>query len=237
MKRFLIAVLFCSCGTASAANDINTLGAVGGQANFKLFSEDMGAAVSYKALSPAEPLGLVGFDVGIEVTTTTMQNDAVMDNVSGGDGYSVLPVPKLHAHKGLPYNFDVGMMYSEVPSSSIRLTGFEARYSLVSGNTLLPAFAVRGTWSNLQGVDKLDMQTKGLEVTVSKGFLMFTPYAGVGNVWVTSTPDVASLTKEELSLDKWFVGANMNMGLLNLAVELDETGGAQTVGGKLGVRF
>ena len=238
ITSLLCALIFAA--TAQAGDDFVNLKNIG-QQNFKLISQDMGAALSYKSLSPAEPLGIAGFDLGLELSNTTLKNDAAFDFAAGGDGLGYLPVPKLHAHKGLPANIDVGFMYSQVPSTDIRLTGLEARYALVAGNVALPAVAVRGTYSSLEGIDEFEMETTGLELTVSKGFLMLTPYAGMGNVWVDSTPTgtaaTTGLKKEELSLDKWFIGANFNMGLINMAVEMDDTGGTRTLGGKLGVRF
>ena len=67
---------------------------------------------------------------------------------------------------------------------------------------------------------------------------MFTPYAGVGKVWASSTPNgIPALSKESLSLSKVFVGINMNFGLTNLAFEGDRTGKATSYGAKLGFRF
>jgi len=69
---------------------------------------------------------------------------------------------------------------------------------------------------------------------------MFTPYAGIGKVWVTSTPkNIPSSTpsKESLTLNKGFVGLNMNFVLVNIALEADKTGDDTSYGLKLGFRF
>jgi hypothetical protein len=44
-------------------------------------------------------------------------------------------------------------------------------------------------------------------------------------------------SKESLSLNKVFVGVNLNFGLVNLAFEGDRTGEASSYGAKLGFRF
>ncbi len=244
MKRALIlAGLLAAAPATQAANNLDTLQNLG-QAEFAALSQDLGAALSYKALAPAEPLGITGFDIGIEATFTTPANSAVLDKAMGGNGLSSIPVPKLHAHKGLPFGIDVGLMYSEVPSSNIKLIGYELRYAILEGGVASPALAVRATASNLSGVDQLDLSTQGLELTVSKGFVNLTPYAGIGQVWTTSTPNTsdpliaaAGLKEETDTLNKYYVGLNVNMGLFNLAFEADKTGDAQTVGAKLGWRF
>ncbi|MEQ1588817.1 MAG: hypothetical protein ABL902_00495, partial [Gallionella sp.] len=92
-----------------AGNTIDPSQFTGAQANFKIFSEDLGAALSYKAVTPPAPLGITGFDLGLEVTSTKMRN---LDIATGGS--NTLPVPKLHVYKGLPMNFDIGAVYSAV---------------------------------------------------------------------------------------------------------------------------
>ena len=233
----LLCVLGCFVQPVWAA-EINTLGALV-QPEFKLFSEDLGAALSYKAVIPAEPLGITGFDLGLEVTSTEMKNSTLWRTATGGgSALSSLIVPKLHVHKGLPLNIDVGAFYSAVPTTNIKLYGGELRYAILEGGIAAPAVAIRGSVSKLTGVDQLSFGTKGLDLSISKGFAMFTPYAGVGRVWVDSTPVASNgLTKETFQLGKVFVGGNLNFGLINLALEYDKTGSAQSYSAKLGFRF
>lgn len=237
MKRMIAAAVLAATSVGvQAGGDIDMLGDLA-QSEFRLLSEDLGAALSYKALAPAEPLGITGFDIGIEATATDMEHSALFDKASSGSGFSTLPVAKLHVHKGLPFNFDVGAFLSTAPDSNIRLVGAELRYAFLEGGVAMPAIAVRGTYTRLSGVDQLDFDTRGLELTISKGFAMLTPYAGIGRVWTTSAPDVAFLAEEDFSQDKYYVGANLNFGLMNLAVEGDKTGDAASYGLKLGLRW
>ena len=240
MKRILVSVaLAASSVAAQAANNIDSLGSLA-QSEFRLLSEDLGAALSYKALAPAEPLGITGFDVGVEVTATSLEHSNIFDKATTGSGLSTLPVAKLHVHKGLPFNIDVGGFISSVPSTNIKLMGAELRYAFIEGGVALPAVAVRGTYTRLSGVDELDLNTRSLELTASKGFAMLTPYAGVGKVWTTSTPNLPSpftLKEESFAQNKLFVGANLNFGLMNFALEGDKTGDATSYGLKLGFRW
>lgn len=231
--------------TAHAANDLDTLQLLG-SGQFRLLSEDLGAALSYKALAPAESQGLLGFDVGVEVTATKFSNGSVMDLAMGGSAPSTLPILKVHAHKGLPFGIDVGAVISKVPGSNIDLMGAELRYALIKGGTLTPAVAVRLSMSTLSGVDQLDLDTQGLELTVSKGFAVLTPYAGVGKVKVKTEAKgtvggiIAALdgsASQDFDLDKVFVGVNLNLVAMNLAFEMDKTGDATTYGAKFGWRF
>jgi len=207
------------------------------------FTKDLGAALSYKAVTPAEPLGLIGFDIGLETSFTKVASMDQWASAVGGTDVAYLPFPKIHIHKGLPLGIDLGAVYSKVPSTDISYAGGEIRYSFVSGNLAIPAVAVRGTYTTLMGVEDASLTTKGVELTVSKGFLMFTPYAGIGQIWADSNIG-ASLTdpllgdlEGSVSMSKWFVGLNLNLGLMNIVYETDKTGDAQTHTIKLGFRF
>jgi hypothetical protein len=100
-----------------------------------------------------------------------------------------------------------------------------------------PALAIRAAATRLYGVDQLDLNTRSLELLVSKGFLMLTPYAGVGKVWGNVTPNVSNLQKESTDANKLFAGVNFNLGLVNIATEADRTGDNKSVSVKFGFRW
>lgn len=242
MKK-LLALLCTLCFTQSAlAAGITTLGALV-QPEFRTLSEDLGAALSYKPITPAAPLGTTGFDMGIEVTQTdTSKSAQIWSKASnGGSSVSKVYVPKLHIAKGLPFGIDIAAFYSKIPSTNISLYGGELRYAILDGGIAQPAIAVRASYTKLGGVDQLALDTKGLDVSISKGFAMFTPYAGIGQVWVNSTANVNGSggvkLSEKFTQGKVFAGANLNLGFTNLAAEIDKTGGIQSISMKLGFRF
>lgn len=239
MKRTLasLAVLLAVTPPAFAADNIDQINQLI-QTDFRKLSEDLGAALSYKAVIPAKPLGITGFDIGVEASATKLQHPDVWDRASSGTAPGTVYIPKLHLHKGLPAGIDLGAFYTSVPNSNIKLWGAEARYAILEGGVAEPALGLRGTYSKLSGVSQLDFHTTGLELLVSKGFAIFTPYAGVGRIWTTSQPvGVPNIKKEEFSQEKYFVGGNLNFGLTNLALEADKTGDATSYNAKLGFRF
>ena len=233
----LTALLVSTAGTAQAATNINSINLIN-QSEFRLLSEDLGAALSYKAVIPAEPLGITGFDISLEGNSTKLENAAVYKKATNGNSGNTLVVPKLHVHKGLPLGVDVGAFYSAIPNSNIKLWGAELRYALLKGGVATPALALRGSYSTLQGVNQLDFNTKGVDISISKGFTLVTPYAGLGKVWVSSTPvGVPGLVGEDFSYSKVFAGVNVNFGLVNIAVETDKTGKATSYSVKFGWRL
>jgi hypothetical protein len=238
VRSFILALLSgILCASPAWAQEIDRLQTIG-QAQFRLLSEDLGAALSYHAQIPAEALGVTGFDVGVGVTATKMQNAAILQQVTSDDADATIYVPTFRLHKGLPAGFDIGLTYASIPGSNITYTGGELRYALLQGGVATPAIAVRGSLTKLSGVDQLSMDTRGVDVSISKGFAFLTPYAGIGRVWVESDPrGTGGLAVEKFSLTKVFVGLGMNFAVLNLNLQADKTGDASSYSLKLGWRF
>ncbi len=220
----------------SADNDFNNLQLLT-QSQFETLSENLVAATAYKALAPAESLGALGFDIGLSISGTEIDEDIFDLASQGGWDLSTLPIPRLHVQKGLPMNVDVGAFYTGVPGSDIRFWGAELKYAFVPGGIATPAVAFRAAYSKLEGVDEIDLSNRSIELTVSKGFAMLTPYAGVGRIYSdVEAVDVATLDSEEPELNRVYVGLNINLGM-NLVVEADKTGDYTTYSAKVGIRF
>lgn len=225
------------CASPAWAQEIDRLQTIN-QAQFRLLSEDLGAALSYHAQIPAEPLGITGFDFGVGLTATKMENAAILQQVTSDDADTTIYVPTLRLHKGLPAGFDIGLTYASIPGSNITYTGGELRYAILQGGVASPAIAVRGSLTKLSGVDQLSLDTRGVDISISKGFAFLTPYAGIGRVWVESDPrGTGGLRTEKFSLTKAFVGIGMNFAVLNVNFQVDKTGDATSSSVKLGWRF
>lgn len=237
-NRLAIAAIVSAAGFQplfAVAQDLTLQGNVTTQTQFRALSDDLGAALSYKGQTPAEPLGVTGFDIGIAATSTKLHNAKLYN--AALDNEDTLIMPTVRAHKGLPLGFDVGAAYAS--ADGIRYVGGELRYALVAGGTLTPAVGLRGSMTRLTGVDELEFDTRGLDISISKGFAFATPYAGIGRVWVNSTAKVPglALAAEDFALDKYYVGIGLNMMLMNLNLEADRTGESTSYSAKLGIRF
>lgn len=208
------------------------------QREFRLISEDLGSTFSYKGLVPAETTGVSGFDISGAVTGTRLQSESLISKAAGGASVSsTIPVPSLRIHKGLPFGLSIGGMLAQSSATDLRLVGGELRWAFVPGDVILPAVALRGAMTKVTGVDQLDFETRSVDLSISKGFLMLTPYAGIGRVQVTSTPKgVPGLVEEKFWQTRTFIGLNVNLGI-NLAFEADRTGDATSYGIKAGIRF
>ncbi len=243
----LLAVLGCYSQSSMAATFNMALLAPGGlaaaQTSFRAISEDFGAALSYKPVTPAAALGITGFDIGLEVSGTDISKSAAAWNtLTGTTAPGTLPIPKLTVAKGLPFGIDVSAFYTAVPTTDIKVIGYALSYAILEGDALEPALAVRAAMTNLSGISEFSFSTRSLDVSFSKGFVGFTPYIGAGQVWVDSSTSNATLTTlglkgEAFTQSKVFAGFNINLGLPNFAIEADQTGGIATYSAKLGLRW
>jgi hypothetical protein len=234
MKRIIITMLLvCVMAVPALAKTDITLPAGFSQDDFKGLSRDLGLAISYMPLATAEPLGgtLPHFDLGIEATSTSIdKNASYWKAISNAPGNSAIPsdlvMPKVHLQVGLPIiPIDLGIVYGEAPSTNIKYTGYEVKWSILKGGVATPAVALRGAYTKLTGVTDMDISTKSADLSISKGFAMFTPYAGYGMVWIDSKPTSPlnpSLKEENLDESKWFVGCKLTFfPLMNLVAEAD----------------
>ena len=234
MKKIVLAVaaLFATNALAGDLNQISTLT----QNQFLKLSTDLGAAGAYKGVTPATPLGLSGFDIGVELTQTSIENSSVFRQAGAGD-VSNLYVPKIHITKGLPGGFDIGAFVSRVSGVDGTLIGLEARYAILDDGLTTPALGMRLSGSKLSGVNKLDLSTIAVDAMLSKKLTLVTPYIGAGSVRVKSSADVSGLREESFNKSRVFVGLNANFLLVNVAVEAEKMGDNTSLSAKAGVRF
>jgi hypothetical protein len=217
------------------AADFPRIGTVA-QSQFRAISEDLGAAFAYKGVTPATPLGALGFDVGVEVTDTTVENSSLF-RLAGADARSHLLIPKVHVHKGLFGGLDIGAFVGGSSELSATLFGAELRYAILDDGLASPAVGVRLSGTTATGLGDLSVSTAALDLMVSKRFALLTPYAGAGTVRVQSRVSGTSLAEERFNQSRVFAGVNVNLLAANMAFEAEKTGDNTSLSAKLGWRF
>ena len=231
MKRFIVALFafLAIAPNAYAGGDADIKFPVDPtkyvQSEFEDMSRQLGLAIAYRQAAPAETLGLLGFDIGIELSQTKIDEDESFWTDVAPDMPGSLYVPKLRVQKGLPFiNMDIGLSYAEIPQSDIKLMGAELKYALLEGGVAMPAVAIRGSYSTLEGVDDLELSTYGADLSISKGFLMVTPYAGIGQTWINSkyTNSLLDLESETLTETKYFAGVRVALAILMFTFDVEQ---------------
>ncbi|MHB8404525.1 MAG: hypothetical protein ACYDCJ_03785 [Gammaproteobacteria bacterium] len=238
MRRIILGVIFLGLtSSAFASNNINNLPALS-QSEFHGLSQDLGAILSFKQLESAAPEGITGFDLGFDLSTTNLAHQSDWNTATSGSGVTTIPMAQVRVSKGLPFGFDVGGFYSGAANSNIKAYGGDIRYAILDGSALSPALGLRAAFSRLTGVSQLSFNTRSLDLTISKGFGPFTPYAGIGRVWINSNPDASTgLRDESFSADEGFVGLAMSFVVVHVALEANRTAGNNTYSFKLGFGF
>lgn len=239
MRKPLLAVMLWCSAQAAVAKDVD-IEPGAPQAAFDAIAEDLVAAIDYKAAGPAEATGIAGFGVGLVASYVPVDEDD-WRAVTGSD-FSALGMVGLQATKGLPFDIDVGLFYATVPGTNVDMMGGEIRYAILAGSTVSPALALRAAYVQVDGIDDFDLDSTSFDVSVSKGFGPFTPYAGAGYVMGAADPsaDVTATTgidKAEVEETKLFIGARLSLGLIEFTPQFDQVGDVSSYSLRMGMSF
>ena len=238
MRNPILAVLMLGVASMAQAKDVDIDG--GSQDDFDAIAEDLVAAIDYKAAGPAEATGLAGFGLGL-VTTYVPVDEDDWTAVTGSD-FSAIGMVGLQATKGLPFNIDLGAFYATAPGSNVDAIGGEIRYAILPGSTVAPAVALRLSYVTVSGIDDFDLDSLSYDVSVSKGFGPFTPYAGVGRVDGSADPSAAVTTatgidESEVKETKLFAGARLTLGIIEFTPQYTKLGDANSYTLRMGFSF
>jgi hypothetical protein len=232
LNKSLLAALLATMSLPVAA-ELTNLGGLT-QDQFRRLSEDLGAALSYKGVTPATSLGAFGFDVGVELTTTDMRNSGVF-LAAGAGSVDRLFVPKVHLHKGLWTGADIGGFYGGASEIGGSLWGASLRQAFVEDSLANPAFAGRLSGTRTTDLGNLKVYSLAADLLLSKRVTIVTPYVGAGIVRIESkATGFETVTSNE---GRYFGGVNVNLGLINLAAEAERLGGNTSLSAKIGWRF
>jgi hypothetical protein len=227
--------LLLIAGLASAPVHANDFALLPGapQGDIRDITRDLTAALSPKALSPAEATGVIGFGVGAFGTrTSTRERDAWQG--ATGDRLGSISMVGLTLAKGLPAGIDIAAFYADVLSTDARMVGGEIRYAILPGSTVMPAVATRLAYAHMSGNDDFGFNALSADVAVSKGFAMLTPYAGAGLVRGQIRPDTAN-SNESVTAGRVFVGARLSLGLIQLTPEVERIGSSTSTSLRIGI--
>jgi len=232
LNRTLLAPLLVALSMPAAADLTNLNGLT--QDQFRKLSEDLGAAFSYKGVTPATSLGPWGFDLGVEMTTTDMRNSDVFQ-VAGSGSVDRLFVPKVHINKGLWTGSDIGGFYGGSSELGASLWGVSLRQAFIEDTITSPAFAGRLSGTRTTDLGSLTVTSLAADLMLSKRLTIVTPYIGAGIVRVESK--ATGFASETFNQGRYFGGVNVNLGIVNLAAEAERMGSNTSLSAKVGWRF
>jgi hypothetical protein len=188
------------------------------------------------------------------------------DNISGNNPPSALFTPTVIVRKGLPYSFEFGGSFSHIAGSNMFTVGSQVQWALNEGFKYFPDVSVRGTVNTLMGSRDLNLMTAGGDVTISKGFdiggvMSVAPYAGYQRLWAIGwsrllnarpqdprspqsdqggntsfNPEFVFSTHVD-AVNRLFVGADMQVWILDIALEGAFSENVQQVSLSTGLNF
>ena len=224
-------------GAPAHAYKFNALSSLN-QSEFRQVSEDLAATFADKPMSPAAGLGIIGFDVSATAGATSVESADALKKAAGGHSVpKSLPTVGLRAEKGLPFDIDLGVGYTLVPGTSASAVSGDVKWAFLGGGMVMPAVATRIFYTQTNGLGDMSLRSRGAELSISKGFAMVTPFAGVGLVSSNTSAKNTSLNSESFTQTRTFAGVNVNFLVMNIGVMADKTGKDSSVNLKLGLRF
>lgn len=201
---------------------ISLSGYFANNSEYEKFIKEFGSAISFYQNLPAESLGLFGWDISVNLKTANIkENKSIWKNATG-DGSkktsNFLYYPQLTITKGIPCNIDLSASYSPISGAGISLISGAVKWEFIEGNTLIPAFSIRGAYSKLIKKTNFSMDDINISLSVSKGITILTPYAFTGfNRSKISSVSVIGASLKDKSENSFFYGAGVkcSAGVIN----------------------
>ena len=217
---------------------------------FKRLTSDLGQAIAFRALSPATPLGLSGFELAVTSTAYRVASGPIwqraMASSPSADFASHYWVPGLRVGKGLPWDMDVGLSLNRLPGFGAQTAGLDWRWALHPGSILMPAIGIRLSASQSLNEQDLRVGSQMLELRGSKGFgpLSVTAAYSVlrsrlrldGGLAAALFDNTACHHSSELEANPSF-GLHLNLLVADLSLQWDRHRGGGFWSAALGYRF
>ena len=197
------------------------------QAQWHTFAKQAGATVTFKSLAPANTLGRMNFQVGIDYASTPVDqhNPAWINTFTHPDedcplGDAIV-IPTIRASMGVSDKIDVGGFWTTAPGANYGAVGGEFKYGFLPESEKVPAAALRASVSMLTGVPDFNVNVYSLDLLASKRIAAVTPYVGIKESLIigTETTSKVDLDQEKLSITQGYVGVAYTIWKINLAAE------------------
>ena len=226
-----LALSFSGHVAAGDFNDVRQLS----QAAFSQLSKDIASVTALRALSPGVTLNLLGFDIGVEVGVTKIDNGDIWKKAGGGSTDVI--TPRLTVHKGLAAGFDVGASVGAAGGTGTQTVGGILRYQFIEPGVIAPGATLRLTANREIGSSKVTARSLGADFVIAKPLLVITPYVGIGSVRTETTAPGTSLSAVTVNRSRTFVGFDTRLAFATFSAEAEKIGNVTTVSSKLGFRF
>jgi hypothetical protein len=194
------ALMLALCQGA-AARSFDDLLAGQAEAQVKTYAQPLGDALSVVASAGAfhgaRSKGIAGLDAGLKVVLSPLgAADIPAGTLLDETEASAVGLPMLVVNKGLFKGFQVGARYMSLELSKdvgkLDHMGASLRFEvneLFHVPLIMPRIGLQGDWNQLKVGESITTTTTGVDLIVSKSFLILEPYAGLSLVKGTTDLD------------------------------------------------
>lgn len=208
-----LAMALCAGAQAQSFDDL-----LAGQAEdqVKAYAQPLGDALSVVASAGAfhgaRSKGIAGLDAGLKVVLIPLSGaDIPAGTLLAETEASAVGLPMLTVNKGLMKGLQVGARYMSLELSQkvgkLDHLGASLRFEvneLFHVPLVMPRIGLQGDWNRLKVGESITTTTTGVDLIVSKSFLILEPYAGFSLVKGTTVLDYeeeVTSTHVSVSLD------------------------------------
>ncbi|MCB9760691.1 MAG: hypothetical protein H6739_12685 [Alphaproteobacteria bacterium] len=190
----------------------------GNTAAYETVVRELGVAIANKPLTPADTLGVSGFEVLVSTTVAFTSTQEPEFGVPGPwgmvqvdeDPTPALILPRIEARKGLPFSFDVGAQVGWVGVSRQTVFGGYGRWAPLEGYRQIPDVSLQLGYSGYVGNEELELGVMDFAMTISYELAFgslkeinsatFTPYGGFGRLWMHAEPRLGAEEQQDLGV-------------------------------------
>lgn len=220
--------------TGAHAADFNGIRQLSQDA-FQQLSKDLASVTALRALSPGVTLNLLGFDIGVEVGVSKVDNSDIWKKAGGGSTDVI--TPRLTVHKGLAAGFDIGASVGAAGGTGTQTIGGVLRYQLLAPGIVTPSATLRLTGNREVGSSNIQVRSLGADFVIAKPLVVITPYVGIGTVRTETRAPGTVLSQVSVNRMRTFVGFDTRLAFATISAEAEKIGTVTTVSSKLGFRF
>lgn len=170
--------------------------------NFRIFANEVGAALTSINLMPPSTLGHLGFAVDADLSVINFRTHSFLLPTEVSSNGAIL-MPSIHVRKGLPFSFELGARAGWIQASNMMVATLELKWAVTEGFTNLPEIGIRTHGTRLLNSRDFELFTTGIDLGVGKrfpisGMATLTPYVGWNLVWVGAFSNIVDFRPERI---------------------------------------
>ncbi len=185
---------------------------------FDFIVNELGTAIANKPTSPAETLGVNGFDIGLTSSLALIHSrDESSSDPSpwsrvhpDGTPQDMLWIPGIQVRKGLPLSLEMGASIGYISFSRQTVFGGWARWGLMEGYWPIPDFSIQLGYAGYVGNEELELGV--MDTSITMGYTLpfgtvvginqarFSPFIGAGLLRIHAAPRLDDQLEESLGL-------------------------------------